>query len=305
MERFNIKRLVLVLLAVMLISYSIGAAILFASQKPVFSSEKSNLNIDDVKTANIDGIKEIKITVSSTGINVIPTSDSEFKAHLNGNVMSTSPYTKPDLECYASGSTLYVNVKNNTKVTFGVFTSSLKLVIYIPSSYTNELQLSSSSGSMQVKDLKLNSLQCSASSGSTTIENVTADNFNYSSSSGSLTANGLTTKNSKLSSSSGSKRISGFTGNLNSTSSSGTTRVEYSSFDNDITISASSGSVEVNLPETAAFYLDASASSGSIRSDFPVTVTGSSVKHQLKGVVGNDKNKVKISTSSGSIRITK
>jgi DUF4097 and DUF4098 domain-containing protein YvlB len=81
--------------------------------------------------------------------------------------------------------------------------------------------------------------------------------------------------------------------------------VEYASFDNDIDISASSGSVEVTLPENSTFYIDASASSGSIRTDFPVTIVGSSDKRQLKGVVGNDKNKVKIHTSSGSIRISK
>jgi lia operon protein LiaG len=305
MKKFNIKKLILVLLAVMLMSYGIGAIIMFTSPKSTFGGEKSSMNIDDVKAANLSGIKEINVNVSSSNINVIPASEGEFKAALNGNVVSMGTYTKPDLECYASGSTLYVNVKSNTKVTFGFFSSSLKLDIYIPSTYTNALKLSSSSGSLRVRDLKLSSLQLSASSGSTTIENVTADNFEYSSSSGSFTANGLTTKDSKLSSSSGSKRLSGFTGNLKSTSSSGSTKVEYSTFDNNITVTASSGSVEVKLPDTAAFYLDASASSGSIRSDFPITVTKSNDKHQLRGTVGSDRNKVAINTSSGSIRVTR
>ncbi|MCM0649211.1 DUF4097 domain-containing protein [Clostridium swellfunianum] len=305
MERFNIKKLVHVLLAVMLISYGIGAIIIFTSPKAIFSREKGNLDVDEIKTVTLKGIKDIKVNVSSASINIIPSSEAELKAHLNGNIISMSPYRKPDLECYASGSTLYVNVKTNTKITLGFYSSSLKLDVYLPSSYIDELKLTSSSGSIHVKELELSSLQCNSSSGSTTIDNVIADNFDHSSSSGSLTINGLTSKTSKLSSSSGSMRVNGFTGNLKASSSSGSTRVEYLSFDNDISITASSGSVELKLPKTAEFYLDANASSGSIRSDFPVAMTGSSDKRHLKGVVGNDKNKVRINTSSGGIRITK
>lgn len=305
MEKFNIKKLVLGLLAVMLIAYGIGAIIMFVSPGTSLKGEKSSFDINDTKTANLNGIKEIQVNVASTSINIIPTTDSEIKAHLNGNIISMGTYSKPDLECYSSGNTLHVNVKNKSGVNFGFFSSSLKLDIYFPAAYSNELKLSSSSGSINVRDLKLSKLQCSASSGSTTLENVTADSFDYNSSSGSLNANGLITKTSKLTSSSGSKRLSGFTGDLRATSSSGSTRVEYSNFDNNIDINASSGSVEIKLPEISAFYLDASASSGSVRSDFPITVTGSNEKHQLKGSVGSDKNKVRVNTSSGSIKISK
>jgi lia operon protein LiaG len=307
MEKFNMKKLVLGLLGVMLIAYGIGAIIVFVSPRTSFNLREniSNINsdIDTVKTASLSGIKDIKVNVSSASINIIPTNDADLKAHLNGSITSSSS-SNFELECYNSGSTLYVNVNNKTKINFGFFSSSLRLDVYIPSNYTNDLKLSSSSGSINVKDLKLTALQCTASSGSTTIDNVTADSFDYSSSSGSLNANNLNTKNSKLSSSSGSKNLRGFTGDLKSSSSSGSTRVEYSSFDNNIDITASSGGIEVTLPETATFYLDCSASSGSIKSDFPVTVSGSSEKHQLKGTVGSDKNKVKIHTSSGSIRIS-
>jgi lia operon protein LiaG len=311
MEKFNIKKLVVGLLAIMIIAYGIGAIVVFTSPKSSFNIWKSsidinntNSNIDIIKTASLSDIKNIKVSVSSAAINVIPTNDPDLRAHLNGSITSSSN-AKFDLECYSSGNTLYINVTNSTKVNFGFFYSSLKLDVYIPSSYANELRLSSSSGSINVKDLKLTTLQCNVSSGGTTIDSVIADNFEYTSSSGSLNANGLITKTSKLANSSGSKRLKDFTGDLKSTSSSGSTKVEYSSFDNNIDITASSGSVEVILPENANFYLDSSASSGSIKSDFPITVSGSNDKRHLKGTVGNDKNKVKIHTSSGSIRITR
>lgn len=304
-NKWNIRKVVIYLIAIVFITYGLGSIILFSSPRSVFNSEKSNYDINDEKSVSISGITDIDVNVSSTTINIIPSDGTEVKAKLYGNVKSSSAYSKPELECYSQGETIYVNVQNKTTIVFGFFSSSMKLDVYVPSSYANNLKLSSSSGSINVKNLKLNKLQCSASSGDTSIQDITAGNFQCGSSSGSLKANGLTTKTSSLSSSSGSQRITRFTGDLKTSSSSGSIKVEYVSFDNNIDATASSGSVEIKLPESAAFYLDASASSGSVKSSFPVTVTGKAERNQLKGTVLNDKNKVRVRTSSGSINITK
>jgi lia operon protein LiaG len=304
-NNWNLKKFVICLTAIVFITYGLGSIILFSSPKSVFNNEKSTYGINDEKAASISGITDISINVSSTNINIIPSDGTEVKAKLYGNVITTSPYSKPELQCYTQGETLFLNVQKKASMTFNFFTPSVKLDVYIPSSYTNNLKLSSSSGSINIKNLKLNNLRCNASSGSTSIQDITADSFQYGSSSGSLRADGLATKTSSLSSSSGSQRITRFTGDLKASSSSGSIKVEYVSFDNNIDASASSGSIEIKLPESAAFYLDASASSGSVRSDFPVTVTGKTERNQLKGTVLNDKNKVRIRTSSGSITITK
>jgi len=303
MNKWNMKKVVLSLLAVMLLAYGLGTIVLFNSPNFSLNGEKNSFDVNDEKTLQIAGIKDVRVNTSSTSIHVIPYDGKELKTSLNGGVISSGPYIKPKLEAYTSGETLYINVGNKTNIVFGFFSSSLKLDVYIPNSYTNNLKLNSSSGSINVMDLKLSKLECTSSSGSTKIENISADTFIQHSSSGSLTANNLTTKSSQISSSSGSKRLFGFTGDLKSTSSSGSTKIEYTTFDNNIDISASSGSVEITLPEASQFYLDASASSGSIKSDFPITVSGSNDRHKLKGTVGSDKNKVKVHTSSGSIRI--
>ncbi len=75
-------------------------------------------------------------------------------------------------------------------------------------------------------------------------------------------------------------------------------------FYNNITITASSGDVDIILPKDAEFNIKASTTSGDIGSSFPVTVTGK-LKNNLNGKVGNSNNTININTTSGDISIEK
>jgi len=64
-----------------------------------------------------------------------------------------------------------------------------------------------------------------------------------------------------------------------------------------------SGSVRINLPEDAAFELDAESGSGGIDIDHPLTVQGKISKRHLRGQVRGGGDLLRIETGSGSIRI--
>ena len=68
-------------------------------------------------------------------------------------------------------------------------------------------------------------------------------------------------------------------------------------------LDASSGSIRIDLPDDAAFDLDAESSSGSINVDHPVTVRGEVSKKHLRGTVRGGGELLRVETSSGSIRI--
>lgn len=68
-------------------------------------------------------------------------------------------------------------------------------------------------------------------------------------------------------------------------------------------VEASSGSVSLRVPQTAAFDLDAHTSSGGIRSDHPITQVGTVSRRELRGQVRGGGPRVEISTASGSIRL--
>lgn len=68
---------------------------------------------------------------------------------------------------------------------------------------------------------------------------------------------------------------------------------------------AFSGGVELLLPASAGFDLEAEAFSGRVNSDFPITMSGTISSKALRGVVNNGGAAMRVKTFSGSIYIRK
>ncbi len=104
------------------------------------------------------------------------------------------------------------------------------------------------------------------------------------------------------SSSSGSVYVNGVRGGVRASTSSGTLRVQGEQT-SDWRLSSSSGSVTIELAGTPKFALDARSSSGRIDTGFPVTVSGTIGRRELRGSVNGGGPLLYVRTSSGSIRI--
>jgi DUF4097 and DUF4098 domain-containing protein YvlB len=68
---------------------------------------------------------------------------------------------------------------------------------------------------------------------------------------------------------------------------------------------ALSGNIDLLIPASAAFELEAESFSGSIRTDFPVTVQGKVSARELRGVVGNGGATLRVKSFSGNVEIRK
>jgi len=106
----------------------------------------------------------------------------------------------------------------------------------------------------------------------------------------------------EASSGSGSIRLTGLHGGLRASTSSGTLRVEGQPT-SDWRLSSSSGTVTIELAGQPAFALDAHSSSGRIDTSYPVTVTGTVGRRELRGSVNGGGPLLHVRTSSGGIRI--
>ncbi|MEW6455886.1 MAG: DUF4097 family beta strand repeat-containing protein [Acidobacteriota bacterium] len=66
-----------------------------------------------------------------------------------------------------------------------------------------------------------------------------------------------------------------------------------------------SGDVSINLPSDSQFNLNTRTSSGSIDTDFPLTVKGRISKKSIQGSVGSSNSNLLCTTTSGNIRVRK
>lgn len=72
-----------------------------------------------------------------------------------------------------------------------------------------------------------------------------------------------------------------------------------------LAVRTTNGSVDVTLPASAEFKLDATTTNGGIHTDFPITVQGSFNSKELSGTVGSGGRELRVATTNGSIKLMK
>lgn len=163
-----------------------------------------------------------------------------------------------------------------------------------------EVNASTGSGSIAI-DSAQGGLRASTGSGSIDASNVTGA-LTAKTGSGSVEASLVGQGDVEVSTGSGSIRVDGVHGRLRATSGSGSIDAEGSPA-GEWRLSAASGSITVQLPNAAAFDLDARTSSGRIASAHPVTVVGTIGRREIRGAVRGGGPLLYLRTSSGGIDI--
>lgn len=104
----------------------------------------------------------------------------------------------------------------------------------------------------------------------------------------------------------GGLKLRGVSGNLRGRTSGGSISAELlSQIDQDMELETSGGSIDLIVPDGFSADLDASTSGGRVRTDLPLTVTGSfSIsKRSLRGEINGGGERVRLRTSGGNIEI--
>ena len=101
---------------------------------------------------------------------------------------------------------------------------------------------------------------------------------------------------------SGNITVGGISADLRVQTSSGEVSVEGNPLSNTYwEMHSSSGTVTLRVPPNASFRLYARTSSGDIDTQIPITMEGTTGKHELRARIGDGKARVEIETSSGKI----
>lgn len=262
------------------------------------NSKKSNINTS--KSENMTGISNVVVETSFVDVNFIPDERSDVKIIYNGKIKSNCV---PELKTKKSGNTLYIYAKNDNKIkSFNVNYSDLKLDIYIPKSYSDDINIASTSGDIDISKMKFNDLILGTVSGDIELNDLILKSLVANTTSGDLDSINVSSDKLVFNSTSGDIEVGNACEDIQVNTISGDIDVSYKDYNNDISANTVSGDIKLILPKKSEFQLDAKTVSGDLRCDFPITVQGKQ-KNSLEGTVGSGKNKINIGTNSGDLNI--
>lgn len=303
-NEFNMKIIVIGVIVIMSI-LEIGALFLFKE-------------INEDKHFDMDEINEIQVNMTSEAVHIIRTEESnEVKFHYYGKSMQNIK-----LASEINNKVIAVAGKRQHE---GPIPEDMFLDIYIPEKYGENLSInllsgdvkmdsfdlasfiySNRSGKLETEKISANNISMNTYSGNINIKKIDAKELEIKSLSAAINMEWCTTKKARIQNSSGSIILKNSSGNFDLKGKSGKVMVDYKEFENqNINIETLSGSVILELPKTAEFFIEAETSSGKFQTDFPIKMAEDTDKRNIRGEVGGKNNKVSIKTSSGSMKILK
>lgn len=304
----TLKKIVLITAAVAVVSLAIAAILFFTTSMNRAWEPNGGITVDEQESFSPEGINEINVQTSSIDVSIGKAEASSIEMFLHGTVHSSRSQAIPKLTIELSGDTLEITTewKNGQHFVLGFYSDDVVLEIRVPEQYRNRLVVRTSSGDVDIIDQNLSELSVDTSSGDIQLRSIQAATISLESSSGDQAAEGIQAENSELISTSGDVRVEDLQGGAKVKSSSGEITIRYFEFNADMEVRSSSGDVKLYLTEAAQFRLQAKASSGDIRCEFPVSLAGAGgemSRSKVVGMVGDGIHQVAVQTSSGDITI--
>jgi len=283
--KFNIKKLVIVLVLIMLVSFTAAAITLyFTGGISVLSAGAGQVKTS--KSFSAQEIENIVIKTVSTKINVIPVADRKVGIDFYGNITTNLADVKPELAANIENSTLKIEISYPKTINIGLINfEKLYLDVYIPDNYSGSIEVETVSGDLDIRKLNPARLVFKSISGNINTESVIADIM-------------------EMETASGKAYLKDISGNIKINSISGEVDAVIAAIEGDINIKTISGKAEIELPGSSAFDFEFGSVSGNIKNEFPADIKLIN-NRKIEGSVGNGAHKIIISTTSGDISIKK
>ncbi|WP_017728664.1 DUF4097 family beta strand repeat-containing protein [Halalkalibacterium ligniniphilum] len=247
----------------------------------------------------IDGKEHVFIRSTSLNLEVVPTAEEELTVQLEDTRNGEYELVKN-----SRGHRVEFEVREPSFrfFSFLFFRADPKVVVSIPESYQETLELRSVSGDIYINgNDRLKTLTIKTVSGDVLGERFFAEQLDFSSTSGDLFLNDVQTTNGKMDSTSGDVVVKTYQGNLMSKSVSGDILVTYQGENGDGRFETVSGDVRLTYPEPN-FTLSTQTISGDILIQH--SIQGSNQQSQsVSGTIGAGLYTVDVKTTSGDVII--
>jgi len=248
----------------------------------VLMSDAEKEELIEEKTVSVTGLKALTIDSISSDIHVISESRTDVYVQLKGYYKNDPGYTPPKLNITEVGNVVKIEIEHKKSI-LGLDRLSLDLLVIVPESYKDKVVIETTSGDIDVQSGVYTSLD---------IETV----------SGKIETLGTDAEQANIASTSGHINLRDFMGELNAETISGNLDIQLEKVTSDVEISSISGDVELSVPQTEAFGVNISSTSGKVQSDHELRIEKAS-DHKLIAEKGDSESMMKISTISGDVNV--
>ncbi|PGT82432.1 MULTISPECIES: DUF4097 family beta strand repeat-containing protein [Bacillaceae] len=292
-----------VMFAFFLIVVGIAGSVVTAATTDVFSLEKREI----VQQEEVKGteIQQIEVGTSSTNIKMVPSKGDSIEVKLTGKV-SEKLKDKYKLVITEEGDKVNIHVKNQDLYFYVGFSFiELNLEIEVPEKDYQSLVVESSSGDIDISQLKVEEFSAEASSGDITIDQMSVSTNNkMEASSGTINVKNSSAKAFDVGASSGDIILRNVDGHVEAETSSGSIEMNNKQVTGNINAVASSGDVIIGFDESPkSLSVDFRGSSG----DGIIELEGFSYEdkseNSINGKIGSGEYELKVRTSSGDFQL--
>jgi lia operon protein LiaG len=285
-----IKRILVIFLVIT------GIYIIF-SNFPVFSL--LGFNTSNNQPAKItEKIDNIEIQTTSVPTTIIPEDRDDMIVEYDG---------KGPVKIDQDGDTIKVDVKG-PKFNFFSFNRKADLKIFIPEDYNRNMKMKVGSGTLEFSGpskenpMELDELEINIGSGKIELRNLTVNEIDHKGPSGYIMVDSVQANTGSFDMSSGKLNITHYSGAIDAEVSSGEMNIQIGELTGNSSAKASSGRINLDLPDDASFTLKGKTSSGTINSEFDLKDEHIN-KNRLEGKHGTGKYELDLQVSSGNIRL--
>lgn len=254
MKNKKILILLIVILSILTLSLTIFTTYLLINT-PKFTinlNNKNNTKLIYEETHDIENINTININTISGDIRFKTNTENNIKIEVYGD-------EKNIIEVENNNNILDIEYDIETNICIGICYQEEYIIVYIPDTYNNKININTTSGDIKGINLKEASIDLKTKSGDVQINNI--DKLNINSTSGDINIKNI--NNLDLKTNSGDVNINTINNKVNIQSTSGDIEINNLLLTESSNIKANSGDIEID--KTNDIYIDAFTTSGEIK----------------------------------------
>ncbi|PGK47373.1 hypothetical protein CN907_02070 [Bacillus anthracis] len=254
--------------------------------------------ISEEKVINNNNVSSVIIDTNNVRVNINPTTDSNVKVKLDGEV---NPKVKRTLATDEEDSTLLISYKEKQQSWFNFNISEvlapLTLNVYLPEKQYDSLKVSNSNGFVSIKKLNTTHLNANTNNGHVELREINSPKIIAETNNGIMEFKDIIAQNIHVKSNNGRIMLEHVEGEIEGQSKNGSLTLKTNELDRNLNFTTHNGKINIETekePTNVQFNVSVDNGSANILN-----------KYNGNTVIGKGENIIKLNTHNGNITVKK